>query len=205
MLAAVLEARVFPNFSANLFRTALFLPSILPVVVVGLVWQLLLTPTTGLIDQILWETGLASWSRAWLGEPDTAIFAVIFVSQWQWTGYIMALFMVAIRAVPRDLYEAMEIDGASGVQQFWHITVPGVRETILIVTIITILGSLKVFDIVWVMTAGGPNHSSEVLGTMMYRAAFRDDMIGYSSTIATVIFFIALTIGLVQIKLQKDR
>ena len=205
VLAAVLEARVFPNFSANLFRTALFLPSILPVVVVGLVWQLLLTPTTGLIDQILWETGLASWSRAWLGEPDTAIFAVIFVSQWQWTGYIMALFMVAIRAVPRDLYEAMEIDGASGVQQFWHITVPGVRETILIVTIITILGSLKVFDIVWVMTAGGPNHSSEVLGTMMYRAAFRDDMIGYSSTIATVIFFIALTIGLVQIKLQKDR
>ena len=99
----------------------------------------------------------------------------------------------------------MEIDGASGIQQFWHITVPGVRETILIVTIITILGSLKVFDIVWVMTAGGPNHSSEVLGTMMYRAAFRDDMIGYSSTIATVIFFIALTIGLVQIKLQKDR
>ena len=86
-----------------------------------------------------------------------------------------------------------------------RLTRSGVRETILIVTIITILGSLKVFDIVWVMTAGGPNHSSEVLGTMMYRAAFRDDMIGYSSTIATVIFFIALTIGLVQIKLQKDR
>lgn len=205
VLAAVLEARVFPAFSAHMFRSALFLPSILPVVVVGLIWQLLLTPTTGLVDQILWETGLAGWSKAWLGEPETAIFAVIFVSQWQWMGYIMVLFMVAIRAVPRDLYEAMEIDGASSVQQFWHITVPGVRETILIVTIITILGSLKVFDIVWVMTAGGPNHSSEVLGTMMYRAAFRDDTIGYSSTIATVIFFIALTIGLVQIKMQKDR
>lgn len=69
VLAAVLEARVFPSFSANLFRTALFLPSILPVVVVGLVWQLLMTPTTGLIDQLLWETGLSSWSKAWLGEP----------------------------------------------------------------------------------------------------------------------------------------
>lgn len=205
VLAAVLEARVFPRVAAEVFRTALFLPSILPVVVVGLIWQLLLSPTTGLIDQILWETGLAHWSRAWLGEPETALFTVIFVSQWQWTGYIMALFMVAIRAVPRELYEAMDLDGASGAQQFWHITVPGVRETILIVTIITILGSLKVFDIVWVMTAGGPNHSSEVLGTLMYRAAFRDDMVGYSSTIATIIFFIALTIGLVQIKLQKDR
>jgi raffinose/stachyose/melibiose transport system permease protein len=205
VLAAVLEARVFPQVTANLFRTALFLPSVLPVVVVGLVWQLLLSPTTGLVDQILWDIGLGAWSRAWLGEPETALYTVIFVSQWQWTGYIMALFMVAIRAVPRELYEAMELDGASEVQKFWHVTVPSVRETILIVTIITVLGSLKVFDIVWVMTAGGPNHSSEVLGTLMYRAAFRDDMVGYSSTIATVIFFIALTIGLVQIKLQKDQ
>lgn len=205
VLAAVLEARVFPNIAAGAFRTALFLPSILPVVVVGLVWQLLLTPTTGLVDQVLWETGLSRWSRAWLGEEQTALFAVIFVSQWQWTGYIMALFMVSIRAVPRELYEAMELDGASGRQQFWHVTVPGVRETVLIVTIITILGSLKVFDIVWVMTAGGPNHSSEVLGTLMYRAAFRDDRVGYASAVATVIFFIALTVGLVQIKLQKDR
>jgi raffinose/stachyose/melibiose transport system permease protein len=204
-LAAVLEARIFPSFAANTFRSALFLPSILPVVVVGLIWQLLLAPAMGLVDQVLWEVGLGDWSRAWLGDPDTALLTVIMVSQWQWTGYIMALFMVAIRAIPRDLYEAMELEGASGPRIFWNLTVPGARETILIVTIITILGSLKVFDIVWVMTAGGPNHSSEVLGTLMYRAAFRDDVIGYSSTIATVIFFIALTIGVVQIKLQKDR
>jgi raffinose/stachyose/melibiose transport system permease protein len=203
-LAAVLESKIFPGFAANGFRTMLFLPSILPVVVVGLIWQLLLAPTMGLVDQALWEIGLGHWSRAWLGEADTAIFTVIMVSQWQWTGYIMALFMVAIRAIPRDLYEAMELEGASGPRIFFNLTVPGARETILIVTIITILGSLKVFDIVWVMTAGGPNHSSEVLGTLMYRAAFRDDTIGYSSTIATVIFFIALTIGVVQIKLQKD-
>lgn len=203
-LAAVLESKVFPRFAANSFRTMLFLPSILPVVVVGLIWQLLLAPSLGLVDQALWELGLSDWSRAWLGDPDTAIFTVIMVSQWQWTGYIMALFMVAIRAIPRDLYQAMELEGASGPRIFFHLTVPAARETILIVTIITILGSLKVFDIVWVMTSGGPNHSSEVLGTLMYRAAFRDDMIGYSSTIATVIFFIALTIGVVQIKLQKD-
>lgn len=204
-LAAVLEAKLFPKFAANSFRTMLFLPSILPVVVVGLIWQLLLAPSLGLVDQALWELGLGEYSRAWLGDPDTAIYTVILVSQWQWTGYIMALFMVAIRAIPRDLYEAMELEGASGPRIFFNLTIPGARETILIVTIITILGSLKVFDIIWVMTAGGPNHSSEVLGTLMYRAAFRDDTIGYSSAIATVIFFIALTIGVVQIKLQKDQ
>lgn len=204
-LAAILEAKLFPKFAANSFRTMLFLPSILPVVVIGLIWQLLLAPALGLVDQVLWEMGLGEYSRAWLGDPDTAIFTVILVSQWQWTGYIMALFMVAIRAIPRDLYEAMELEGASGPRIFFNLTIPGARETILIVTIITILGSLKVFDIIWVMTAGGPNHSSEVLGTLMYRAAFRDDTIGYSSAIATVIFFIALTIGVVQIKLQKDQ
>jgi raffinose/stachyose/melibiose transport system permease protein len=205
VLAAILEANVFPKSAAGYFRIALFIPSILPVVVVGLVWQLLLSPVTGLVDQLMWETGLGRFSRAWLGEEQTALFTIIFVSQWQWTGYIMALFMVAIRAVPRDLYEAVELDGASKRQAFWNVTAPGVRETVLIVTIITILGSLKVFDIVWVMTAGGPNHASEVLGTLMYRSAFRNDVVGYSSAIATVIFAIALTVGMLQIKLQRDR
>jgi raffinose/stachyose/melibiose transport system permease protein len=169
----------------------------------GLVWQLLLTPTTGLIDQILWDRA-GAWSKAWLGEPDTAIFAVIFVASGN--GPAISWHSSWSRSAPcRATFTRRWRSTAPGRAAFWHITVPGVRETILIVTIITILGSLKVFDIVWVMTAGGPNHSSEVLGTLMYRAAFRDDMIGYSSTIATVIFFIALTIGLVQIKLQKDR
>ncbi len=204
-LAAILEEKIFTPAVRNFFRTALFLPSILPVVVVGLIWQLLLTPALGLVDQLLWALELGQYSRPWLGDEETALYTIIAVSQWQWTGYIMVLFMVAIRAVPEQLYEAMELDGASGIQQFFHITVPCVRETTLIVTIITILGSLKVFDIVWVMTQGGPNHATEVLGTFMYRAAFRNDTVGYSSTIATVIFILALCIGFFQIKMQRER
>jgi len=203
-IAAILQAGLFRSGLATLFRTSLFLPSILPVTVVGLLWQLIYQPSIGLIDQALFASGLGNLSRVWLGEEQTALYAVILVSQWQWTGYMVALFMVAIAAIPRDLYEALEMEGASRIQQFRYITVPGVRESILILTVITIFGAFKVFDIVWVMTAGGPNHASEVLGTHMYRSAFRDDVVGYSSAVATVIFVITICVGSLQIALQRD-
>ncbi len=204
-LAATLQAGIFRPAMRSFFRTTLFLPSILPVTVVGLLWQLIYQPAIGLIDQALFSTGLESLSRVWLGEERTALLAIVMVSQWQWTGYMVALFMVAIEAIPRDLYEALSLEGASWIQQFRYVTVPGVRESTLILTIITIFGAFKVFDIVWVMTAGGPNHASEVLGTHMYRSAFRDDVAGYASAVATVIFFITLCIGAVQIRLQRDQ
>jgi raffinose/stachyose/melibiose transport system permease protein len=204
VLAAILEAGLFSQRLSTFFRISLFLPSILPVTVIGFLWQLLYQPSVGLINQILEAAGLEVWSHAWLGEEGTALPATIAVSQWQWTGYLMVLFIVAIRSIPRELYEAMEIDGANKLQQFWHVTVPGVRETTLVLVMITIFGAFKVFDIVWVMTAGGPNNASEVLGTYMYRSAFRNDVAGYASAIATVIFVITFATGIVQIKLQRD-
>lgn len=204
-LAAILLANVFRPLTTRFFRTTLFLPSILPVTVVGLLWQLIYQPSIGLIDQLLYSAGLEQFSRIWLGDENTVLISIVMVSQWQWTGYIMALFMVAIAAIPGDLYEALSLEGASKIQQFWYITVPGVRESTLILTIITIIGAFKVFDIVWVMTAGGPNHASEVLGTHMYRSAFRDDIAGYASAVAVVIFAITLCVGIVQIKLQRDQ
>ena len=204
-IAAVLAAKVFHTRLIALFRTTFFLPSILPVTVVGLLWQLIYQPSLGLIDQVLFASGLDNLSRVWLGEEQTALLAVVMVSQWQWTGYMVALFMVSIAAIPRDLYEALEMEGASRLQQFRYITVPSVRESTLILTVITIFGAFKVFDIVWVMTAGGPNHASEVLGTHMYRSAFRDDVVGYASAVATVIFFITLCVGVVQLKMQRNQ
>ena len=133
------------------------------------------------------------------------MISVIMVSQWQYTGYMMVLFMVAIQAIPDDLYEALRLEGANRIQQFFYITVPGVRESTLILTIVTIFGAFKVFDIVWVMTAGGPNNASEVLGTHMYRSAFRNDVSGYASAVATVIFVISITVGYFQIKMQRDQ
>ena len=204
VIAAVLVAGIFGPRLRNFFRTAFFLPSILPVTVVGLLWQLIYQPTIGLIDQVLFATGLQGLSHVWLGEETTAMISVIMVSQWQWTGYMVVLFMVAIQAIPNDLYEALRMEGANRIQQFLFITVPGVRESTLILSIITIFGAFKVFDIVWVMTAGGPNNASEVLGTHMYRSAFRNDVSGYAAAIATVIFIITLAVGIVQIRLQRQ-
>ncbi len=204
-LAAILCTSVFSRWGRSFFRMTFFLPSILPITIIGLVWQLIYQPTIGLIDQVLFATGLESLSHIWLGDEKTALLSIVLVSQWQWTGYTMALFIVAIQAIPNDLYEAMEIDGANKLQQFWYLTVSGVRETTLVIASITIFGAFKVFDIVWVMTVGGPNHSSEVLGTYMYKSAFRNDIVGYGSAIATVIFFITLIIGFIQIRYQRER
>ncbi|MCC6312438.1 MAG: sugar ABC transporter permease [Thermomicrobiales bacterium] len=199
MLAALLESHAVGRRLSTFFRTSLFLPAVLAITIVGVTWQMLYRPDTGLINQVLHVVGLDSWTRAWLGEERTAIFSVIAVSQWQSLGYLMVLLIVAIRAVPRELYEAARIDGAGIWRQFRDVTVPGVRETTLVLVIITVVGAFKVFDVVWVMTAGGPNHASEVLGTFLYRTAFRDDEMGYASAIATMLFFITFALAAVQL------
>ena len=203
LLAAVLESALFSRPLAGFFRTSLFLPSVLAVTIVGVTWQALYRPDTGLINQALSSMGLERLTRAWLGEETTAMFSIIGVSQWQWVGYTAVLFVVAIRAIPRDLYEAARIDGASAVQQFLHVTVPGVRETTLVLATITVIGAFRVFDIVWVMTAGGPNHASEVLGSYLYRTAFRDDEMGYASTIASMVFVITSALTVIQLRLGR--
>lgn len=200
VLAALIESQILPRLASNFFRTVLFLPSVLAITIIGVMWQLIYNPSIGLINQFLSQIGLDSLRHTWLGEEGTAIFSIIAVSQWQWTGYIMILFIVAIQAVPKDLYESARIDGANGVQQFWYITLPGVRQTFLVMVIITVIGAIKVFDIVWVMTAGGPNHASETIGNYLYRVGFRNDEMGYASALAIVMFVITFILSIVQLR-----
>jgi raffinose/stachyose/melibiose transport system permease protein len=204
VLAATLEAGVLRNRTSSFFRIAFFIPSILPITVIGLLWTLLYQPSIGLFAQIFEALGVPSLAHAWLGEEGTALYAIVLVSQWQWTGYIAVLFIVAIRTIPNELYEAASLDGAGRIRQFFSITVPCVREMTLVMASITVFGAVKVFDIVWVMTGGGPNGSSEVLATLMYRSAFRNDVVGYASTVAVVMFCLSLVFGLLQIRLQRD-
>jgi raffinose/stachyose/melibiose transport system permease protein len=177
---------------------------VLAITVVGITWQLIYRPDTGLLNQFLEGVGLGFLKRTWLGDEGTAIYSVIAVSQWQWVGYVMILFIVAIQAIPEELYESARIDGANLVSQFIHITVPLVRETTLVMTTITVIGAFKVFDIVWVMTAGGPNHASEVLGNYLYRVAFRNDEMGYAAAIASLLFIITFLLTFVQLRLGRS-
>lgn len=204
VLAAILEGQVIRPRWGAFFRNMLFLPSVLAITVVGITWQLIYRPDTGLLNQFLEGIGLGFLKRTWLGDEGTAIYSVIAVSQWQWVGYVMILFIVAIQAIPEELYESARIDGANLVSQFFHITVPLVRETTLVMTTITVIGAFKVFDIVWVMTAGGPNHASEVLGNYLYRVAFRNDEMGYAAAIASLLFVITFLLTFVQLRLGRS-
>ena len=127
------------------------------------------------------------------------------MSQWQSVGYVMVLFIVAMQRIPRELYEAAYIDGASRVQAFRRITVPLVREMTLLATIITIAGAFLVMNEVWVMTAGGPNNSSHTLASWMYKSAFFNDQMGYAAALAVVIFVITLVASIVQLFLNRDK
>jgi raffinose/stachyose/melibiose transport system permease protein len=204
MLAALLESRLIRPRWGVIFRNALFLPSVLAITVVAITWQLIYRPDTGLINQALRALNLEMLTRTWLGEEGTAIYSIIAVSQWQWVGYCMVLFIVAIQAIPEELYESARIDGASPLQQFVTITVPLVRETILVLTTVTVIGGFKVFDIIWVMTAGGPNNSSHTLGSYLYRVGFRNDEMGYASAIASLLFVITFVLTIVQLKIGRS-
>lgn len=204
VLAALLESPLFSRRLSGFFRVALFVPSILPITVIGLLWQLIYQPGFGLLNALLEAVGLGGLARAWLGEEGSALLSVVAVSQWQWTGYIAVLFVVAIRAIPRELYEAAEIDGAGLVRQFFAITVPSVRQTTFVMVMITIFGAIKVFDIVWVMTGGGPNDASHTLGTYMYRSAFQADAVGYGAAVAVVMLALSAVFGLLNLWVRRE-
>ncbi len=202
ILAAVLESKIFRRFQ-GFFRTVYFMPSVISITVVGMLFRLLYNENIGLLNQGLKAVGLGNIAQDWLGQSSTAMLSVIATSQWQYTGYIMLLFIVAIQKIPNGLYESADIDGANSLQKFFHITIPQVKNTILVAMIITIIGGFKVFDEIYVMTAGGPGRSTEVLASFLYRAGFRNDQMGLASAIATVIFVITFTITIIQLIASK--
>lgn len=199
VLASVLEDKAFRRISP-LFRTTFFLPVLISMTVICLLFSFIYHPQIGLLNNLLDSVGLGSLTRQWLGSSKTAIFAVIAMSQWQSTGYIMMLFIVAIQKIPEDLYEAAEIDGASKLQRFLHVTFPQVREMFFVTMVTTTIGAFTVFNEPYILAkGGGPGTSSMTLAVHMYQSAFVRDKMGYASTIAVLIFLICAGMALVQI------
>lgn len=204
VLAAILEEVVTGRWK-GFFRVVFFIPATISLTVTGLLFQFLYNPQIGLIDQLLVALGHPELVHAWIGEQATAIWGIIAMSQWQSTGYVMVLFIVAMQKIPRELYEAAYIDGATKRQAFFKITVPLVRDMSLLLLIITISGAFLVFSEVQVMTAGGPNNASHVLGTWLYKSAFFNDQMGYAAAIGTVIFVITFTMAIIQLWFNRGR
>ena len=204
VLASVLEQLVHQRLRGWL-RTIYFIPATISITVAGILFSFIYNPEIGLLNEFLEAVGLGAYTHAWLGEESTAMGSIIAMSQWQSIGYTTMLLVVAIQRIPREFFEAARIDGAGVWQVFRNITVPLVREMTTLLVILTISGAFLVFNEVMVMTAGGPDNSTQVLGTWLYRKAFFEDKMGYAASVATVIFVITFAIAIVQILVSRRR
>lgn len=199
IIANVLECK-FMRKTQNFFRSIYFVPSLLMVTVVGIAFKMIASPSIGVINPLLEWIGIDASKIDLLGNAGSATFAIAAMSQWQYVGYTVILFIVAIQNIPAELYEAADIDGANAVKKFFYITVPEIKDTILINTIITVTGSIREYDEVFVTTNGGPGYASETLATYLYKAGFRNDQMGYASALAFFIFIVTFIIGLAQMR-----
>lgn len=203
MLAILIESKLTGRLR-NFYRNVLFMPSLISVTAVGLLWYFIYNPNVGMLNAVLTKIGLENLTHAWLAEPDVAIYSVIAMSQWQYTGYIMVLILVAIQKIPQELFEAAEIDGANGIQKSLFVIIPNIKEMLLVTSVITVIGAFKLFTEIYVMTMGGPYNTTQVLGTYLYQSAFMFDEMGYASAIAVIIFMITFTASIIQIRMAKS-
>lgn len=201
VLAALLN-RVIRR-GRTFFRTVIFAPVVMSSVAVGVLWQLIYDPNVGILSTFFNAVGLPVPKQGWLGDPRLAIFMVLITACWQYTGFPMVIQLAGMQSVPVDLYEAAMLDGASERQSFFYITIPVIRNVIFVAILLTMIGAFKVFDLVYIITRGGPAHSSEVLGTYIYYSAFTVDRAGYASALAMILLILAITLGLIQIRLSR--
>ncbi|MCL5071432.1 MAG: sugar ABC transporter permease [Actinobacteria bacterium] len=180
-------------------RVMFFIPAILPPVLVGAAFKRIFAPF-GALNMILSSIGLSFLKRNWLGEPSWALFAIIVTTLWQSAGWNMVIFLARLKEVPRELYEAASIDGASELGIIRKIKLPLLKEALAILIVLNIIGGFKVFDLVYVMTGGGPAHKTEVLTSFLYYQAFNFHNYGYASSIAVVMLVIMLLFSWLRIK-----
>ncbi|MDR2477993.1 MAG: sugar ABC transporter permease [Treponema sp.] len=192
-LALLLGTLLFNKIrGGKFFQSVFFLPCVICGVAIGLTWIFIYNSEFGLVNKVFELLSLPGLRRQWLSDETTVIFAIIIVVMWQYVGYHMVIQIAAMRNIPRSLYEAAEIDGASKWRQFTSITFPLIKHILKIDAVLIITGSLKYFDLVFVMTRGGPNHASEVLSTYMYYQGFRTLKYGYASAIGTVLLLLCI-------------
>jgi len=174
------------------FKSSFFMPMVLSLVVCGLVWSWLYNPAFGLINSVLRAVGLDGLARGWLSDPKVVMESVIAVAIWRQVGYVMVLYLAGLQSVDPDLVAASKVDGASAVQRFLHVILPQLAPITVIVIVISIVDSLRAFDLVSVMTRGGPFNSSSVLANYMYIQAFNNYRMGYGAAISVILFLISL-------------
>lgn len=191
VLAYVLE---LSKRAEAIFRPVFLYPMALSFVVTGTLWAWMYDPESGVINTILRSVGLDVLAQPWIASPDQALYCMMGAAIWQYTGFAMTIYMAAIRDIPDETLESAKVDGASEAQVFYHVVVPNVGHATMIVVAMLTLFSLKVFDLVWVMTMGGPGNSTEVLSYSMFVATFRQQLVGVGAAISVIILILAVVV-----------
>jgi raffinose/stachyose/melibiose transport system permease protein len=191
---------------SSFFRAGFYLPQILPSAVIGIVWAWILNPDWGVVNFILKGIGLSSMAHNWLGDPSTALLAVMVVMVWFQIGYPIVIFMAALQRIDPELLEAASMDGANWIQKFWYITMYLIRPEILVVILTTTIYTLKIFGQVYVLTGGGPGNATSVPSYYAYKQFFETQQVGYGSTVslAMAVIIILLTVLFINIQSRQE-
>jgi len=203
LLLALLVARV--RRGRTLFLVAFFAPFVLASVAVGSVWKFLYAPFFGIAATVGWALGFDTSTVAPLADADTALWAVMAAFLWRFAGFSMVVYVAAIRALPRDYYDYAVLEGASRWHRLRHVTWPLLWPQTFTLVLLTTLGTLRIFDMVWVMTAGGPSHATETVATHVYTTAFRFLDVGYAQAMAMILLLIILLLTVVEYRILNPR
>ena len=180
--------------SRNVLRVFLFAPAVVTPVVTAYLWRNLLGPD-GAVNSLLGAVGLGGWRQDWLGDPQLALWSIVAVIVWQYAGYSMAIFLAGLQSVPREIYEAADLDGAGPVRRFWSVIGPLLAPAFTVNLMLSIIGGIKLFDQVYALTGGGPGHATDTLSTLIYKDAFTLGEFGYSIALAVVLTAIVAVVS----------
>jgi raffinose/stachyose/melibiose transport system permease protein len=189
----------------TVLRAVFYIPAIISPVVVGIVWQRIYNPFGGLLSDIGIAFGWRFLLTPFLADTTTAIFAVILVNVWQWTGFSMLLYIAGIQGLPDEMFDSAKVEGATSWQTVRHIVWPMLRHVHLTLILLGIIGTLQTFPLIYMMTKGGPNHATETLPNYIFEQAFRLQSMGYASAISVVLVVLALALSLFQVRVLGAR
>jgi multiple sugar transport system permease protein len=177
----------------NFLKTILMIPMMLPPIAVAITWKLIYEPQFGVLNEIMFQLGLPT--QAWAGDADLAMFSVIVADVWQWTPFVFLLMLAGLASLPQEPYEAAAIDGASAWRQFWDLTLPFLKPVIAIALLLRAMDALRLFDLVYILTGGGPADRTKVLSLYIYQVAYRFVDTGYAAAMSLFVLFVTIALS----------
>jgi raffinose/stachyose/melibiose transport system permease protein len=190
--------------SRHVLRVVFFLPVVLLSVVVGYLWDYLFQPG-GVVTSALHLIGFANADPIWLGNPNIVVYSICIIAIWQYTGFVMVIYLAGLEGVQRELIEAAHLDGAGPLMRFWYVIRPALAPAFVVCVLLTLIGGLTLFDQIWVTTQGGPANTSQSISTLVYQTAFQYGDLGQGTALAVILAVWVAGIGFVQYRTQSRR